>query len=34
VLSLIGKPKATFAGLATIALGWIAWRLRRMQKKS
>jgi basic amino acid/polyamine antiporter, APA family len=29
ILSLVGKPGATLAGLATIALGWIAWRCQK-----
>ena len=28
-LSLIGKPRATLTGLATIAVSWLAWRLQR-----
>jgi basic amino acid/polyamine antiporter, APA family len=26
LLSMLGRPKATMAGLATVALGWLAWR--------
>lgn len=29
VLSIIGKPAATVTGLATIAAGWLAWRMQR-----
>ncbi len=29
VLSVLGKPAATAAGLGTVALGWLAWKLQR-----
>jgi basic amino acid/polyamine antiporter, APA family len=29
VLSVIGKPQATLAGVATMAVGWVAWRWQR-----
>jgi APA family basic amino acid/polyamine antiporter len=31
-LSLVGKPGATLAGLATMTIGWLAWRCQRTHR--